>query len=108
MIKNSHEQKPHHCNLPHAEGFLSNSTFEIDLRTGKVFTYQTPPENIGVSCQQEEFDLDLLRNRFQDDLVIEHGMEEFKRIPSIRKIAPAEDIMCNRELLLRSISRLFG
>ena len=73
--------------------FFSSSTFEIDLKTGKMFTFQTPPEDIGISCQQEEFYLDLLRGRFQDDSVIEHGMEELKRIPSIRKIAPAVDTM---------------
>ena len=43
--------------------------------------------------QQQEFNLDLLRKRFQDDSVLEHGMEELKRIPSITKIVPAVDIM---------------
>ena len=46
---------------PMLKDFLSTSMFEIDLRTGKVFTFQTPPEDIRVSCQQEEFNLDLLR-----------------------------------------------
>ena len=73
--------------------FFSNSTFEIDLRRGKVSTFQTPPEDIGVPCQQEEFELDLQRKRFQDDSVLEHGMDKLKRIPSFRKIAPAVDIM---------------
>ena len=78
---------------PMLKDSFSSSTFEIDLKTGKVFTFRTPPEDIGISCQQEEFDLDLLRSRFQDDSVIEHGMEELKRMPSIRKIAPAADII---------------
>ena len=78
---------------PMLKDFFSNSTFEIDLKTGKVVTFQTPPVDIEVPCQQEEFNLDLLRKRFQDDSVLEHGMEELKRIPSIRKIAPAADIM---------------
>ena len=78
---------------PMLKDFFCNSTLEIDLRTGKMFTFQTPPEHIRVSCQQEELDLDLLRKEFHDDSVIVHGMEELKRIPSIRKIAPAADIM---------------
>ena len=47
---------------PMLKDFFSNSTFEIDFRTGKVFTFRTPLEDIGISCQQEEFSLDLLRN----------------------------------------------
>ena len=97
MIKN---RPPTHTSRNHItvtcvmlKDFFSTSTFEIDLRTGKVFTFQTLPEDIAVSCQQQEFNLDLLRKWFQDNPVIEHGMEEFKRIPSIRKIAPAADIM---------------
>ena len=78
---------------PMLKDFFSTSTFEIDLKTRKVSTFQTPLEHIGVPCQQEEFNLDLLRKRFQDDSVLEHDMEELKRIPSIRKIAPAADIM---------------
>ena len=78
---------------PMLKNFFGTSMFEIDLKTGKVLTFQTPPEDIGVPCQQEEFNLDLLKKRFQDDSVLEHGMEELKRIPSIRKIAPAVDIM---------------
>ena len=74
--------------------FFNTSTFEIDLSSGHVFIFQTPPEDTGVPCQQEEFDLDLLRKHLQDDLdVLEHGMEELIRIPSIRKTAPAADIM---------------
>ena len=78
---------------PMLKDFFSNSMFEIDLRTGKMFTFQTPLEDIRVSCQQEEFDLDLLRKQFQDDSMTVHSMEELMRIPSIRKIAPAADIM---------------
>ena len=61
---------------PILKDFFSTSTFEIDLRSGRVFTFQTPPEDIRVPCQQEEFDLDLLRRCLQDDPdVLEHGME---------------------------------
>ena len=97
MIKNrlpTHTSRNHITVIcPMLKDFFSSSTFEIDLKMGKIFTFQTPLEDIRISCQQEEFDLDLLRSRFQDDSVIEHGMEELKRIPSIRKIAPAVDTM---------------
>ena len=38
--------------------FFKTSSFELDLKTGWVYTYLDPPEDIGVSCQKEEFDLE--------------------------------------------------
>ena len=49
--------------------FFETSIFELDLRTGRVFTYLDPPENIGIKCQKEPFDPEFLRNT------------EVKRIP---------------------------
>ena len=56
MIKN---RLPTHTSRNHIivtclmlKDFFSTSTFEIDLKTGKVFTFQTPLEDIGVPCQQ--------------------------------------------------------
>ena len=98
MIKNrlpTHTGRNHiTVTCPMLKDFFSTSTFKIDLRSGRVFTFQTPLEDIGVTCQQEEFDLDLLRRCLQDNPdVLEHGMEELRIIPSIRKTAPAADIM---------------
>ena len=79
---------------PMLKDFFGTSTFEIDLKSGRVSTFQTPPEDIRIPCQQEEFDLDLLRRHLQDDSdVLEHGMEELRRIPSIKRTVPAADIM---------------
>ena len=62
-------------------------------------TYLFPPEDIGVPCQQEEFDLNLLRERFQKHTdPIEHHTEELKRIPQIRKTAATADIMNMAEI----------
>ena len=47
--------------------FFKTSNFELDLKTERVYTYLNPPENIGVSCQKDEFDLELLRNMLQDE-----------------------------------------
>ena len=41
--------------------FFTTSTFEIDLNSGRVYTFLLSPEDIGVPCQQEDFDLNLLR-----------------------------------------------
>ena len=41
---------------PPLSEFFKTSNFELDLRTGRVYTYLDPPEDIGVSCQQEQFD----------------------------------------------------
>ena len=66
--------------------FFKTSNFELDLKTGWVYTYLDPPENIGVSCQKDEFDLELLRNMLQDEQNISIVHEEkLERIPSIKK-----------------------
>ena len=40
--------------------FFKTSNFELDLKTGGVYTYLDPPKNIGISCQKDEFNLELL------------------------------------------------
>ena len=62
--------------------------------TGRVYTFLTPTEDIGITCQREEFDLNLLAERLQKDLdTSEHRMEELERIPLVRKIAEPAEIM---------------
>ena len=59
-----------------------------------MYTFLTPPEDIGIPCQQEEFDLNLLAEKLergQDSN--KHRIEELERIPLIRKIAAQVDIM---------------
>ena len=81
-------------NYPQLRDFFTTSTFEVDLTTGQVYMYLSPAEDIGFPCQQEEFDLNLLRKwlrRHTDP--IKHCSGELKRIPLIRKMAAAADIM---------------
>ena len=47
----------------HSE-FFTRSYYELDLQTGRVYTDSIPTEDIGVQCQQDEFDLILLREHF--------------------------------------------
>ena len=70
-----------------AEGKIvfRTSNFELNLKTGQVFTYLMPPENIGVSCQKDPFDLELLRNMLLDEQDISIAQEEvLERIPNIK------------------------
>ena len=61
---------------------------------GRVYTYLTPTEEIGVACQQEESDLELLAEKLKRDLdTSELRPEELVRIPLIRKIAVPADTM---------------
>ena len=81
-------------NCPPLSEFFSTSNFELDLTTGRVYTFLTPPEDIGVPCQQEEFDLELLAEKLQKDpATSELRMEELEleRIPLIKKIAAPAD-----------------
>ena len=70
----------------------------MDLRTGKVYTFLALPKDIGVSCQQEQFDLELLTallQREKDTSTIHE--EKLERIPMIKKIAGPADIMDRKE-----------
>ena len=68
--------------LPPLNEFFRTSTFELDLATGQIYTFLTPPEDIGIPCQQEEFDLELLARKLQNDPENnEMCIEELERIP---------------------------
>ena len=79
---------------PPLNEFFPTSTFELDLAKGCIYTFLTPPEDIGIPCQQEEFDLELLARQFQNDPEnSEMCEEELERIPWITKIAAPADCM---------------
>ena len=83
---------------PPLSKFFKTLNFELDLKTGKVYTFLAPPEDIGVSCQQEQFDLELLTALLQGDNDTSTIHEEkLKRIPMIKKIAGLADIMDREE-----------
>ena len=83
---------------PTLSEFFKTSNFQLDLKTGQVYTYLDPPENIGVSCQKDAFDLEFLRNLLQveQDISIMNE-EQLERIPSIKKIAGLADVMDREE-----------
>ena len=69
-------------------------TFELDLATGRIYMLFGPPEDIGIPCQQEEFDLELLARKLQNDPEnSEMCVEELERIPQIKKEAAPADFM---------------
>ena len=79
---------------PPLNEFFPTSTLELDLATGHIYTFLTPPEDIGIPCQQEEFDLELLARKFQNDPEnSEMCVEELERIPRIKKEAAPTDCM---------------
>ena len=64
-----------------------------------MYTFLTPPEDIGIPCQQEEFDLNLLAQQLENGQdPSEHQMEELERIPLFRKIAAPAHIMDLEEI----------
>ena len=61
-----------------------------------MYTYSFPSEDIGVSCQEEEFDINQLKEQLQsylDTPTPEYHTEELKRIPLIQKTAAPADTM---------------
>ena len=83
---------------PPLREFFKTSNFELDLRTGWVYTYLDPPEDIGISCQQEQFDPEFLTDilRGEHDTSMMHK-EKLERIPRVKKIAGPADIMDQEE-----------
>ena len=83
---------------PTLSKFFRTSNFELDLKTGQVFTYLSPPENIGISCQKDPFDLEFLRNMLWEEQDISMAQEEsLERIPNIKKLAGPADTMSLEE-----------
>ena len=81
------------CCPPLSE-FFKTLNFELDLRTGRVYTYLDPPEDIGISCQQESFDpeflTDILRGEHDTSMIQEGKLE---RIPRVKRIEGPADVM---------------
>ena len=47
--------------------FFKTSNFELNLQTGEVLTYLDPLENIGITCQKEQFNIEFLRDTLQGE-----------------------------------------
>ena len=76
------------------------SSFELDLKTGKLYTFSQPPEDIGVACQADMFDNDLLQDQFRaraSAMTLGDREEELERIPIIKKTSPVADTMDTSE-----------
>ena len=83
---------------PTLSEFFRTSNFELDLKTGQVFTYLSPPENIGIACQKDPFDPDFLCNMLREEQDINTAQEEsLERIPNIKKLAGPADTMSLEE-----------
>ena len=83
---------------PALSEFFKTSNFELNLRTGGVSSYLDPPEDIGIKCQKEPFNLEFLRDTLrgeQDTGTIQE--ERLEKIPSVRKLVRPADIMPREE-----------
>ena len=81
-------------NCPTLEKHFDTASFKLDLRSGHPYTYTTPPVYIGVPCQKEEFDLELLLEKFNNGHDSDEPlMQELELVPLIRKIAAPTDVM---------------
>ena len=83
---------------PPLSEFFKTSNFELNLNTGRVFTYLDPPEDIGIKCQKEPFDLEFLRDTLrgkQDTSTMQE--ERLERIPSLKKLVGPAYVMPREE-----------
>ena len=78
--------------------FFKTSNFELNLKTGGVFTYLNPPEDIGIKCQKETLDLEFLRDTLRGEQDTDTIQEErLERIPSVKKLVGPADVMPREE-----------
>ena len=83
---------------PALSEFFKTSNFELNLKTGEVFTYLDPPEDIGIKCQKEPFDLESLKDTLQGEQYTSTMQEErLERIPSVKKLVGPADVMPREE-----------
>ena len=83
---------------PALSEFFKTSNFELYLKTGEVFTYLDPPEDIGIKCQKEPFDLESLKDTLQGEQDTGTMQEErLERIPSVKKLVGPADVMPREE-----------
>ena len=83
---------------PALSKFFKTSNFELNLQTGEVLTYLHPPENIGITCQKEPFDMESLRDTLQGEHNTGPMQEErLERIPSVKKLVGPADVMPSEE-----------
>ena len=83
---------------PALSEFFKTSNFELNLKTGRVFTYLDPPEDIGIKCPKEPFDLESLRDTLQGEHDTGTMQEDrLERIPSIKKLVGPADVMPREE-----------
>ena len=63
-----------------------------------MLTYLDPPENIGITCQKEPFDIESLRDTLQGECNTSPMQErDSERIPSVKKLVGPADIMPREE-----------
>ena len=63
-----------------------------------MLTYLDPPENIGITCQKEPFDIESLRDTLQGEHNTGPMQEErLERIPSVKKLVGPADVMPSEE-----------
>ena len=83
---------------PALNEFFKTSNFKLNLQTGEVLTYLDPPENIGITCQKEPFDIESLRDTLQGECNTGPMQEErLERIPSVKKLVGPADVMPREE-----------
>ena len=83
---------------PALSEFFPTSNFELDLKTGHIFTYLNPLEDIGFSCRKDEFDPGFLRSMYQVECHTSTVHEEkLERIPRVKRIAGPADVMDRKE-----------
>ena len=83
---------------PALSEFFKTSNFDLNLKTGTVFTYLDPPEDIGIKCQKVPFNLEFLRDTLrgkQDTGTMQE--ERLDRIPSVKKLVGPADVLPREE-----------
>ena len=84
-------------NTPELKRFFKTSTFEINIDSGKVYTYTNPKLDIGVGLEADPFDIGKLEDHFREHTKVTEVNHQMERIPLMERTTPTTEVMPLRE-----------
>ena len=80
--------------------YFKVACFQINVQTGQMYMHTQPAMDVGINCQMEEFDLDILRARLDTispPLESQRDEGTLPRILLVQRTGPINEIMTEQE-----------
>ena len=80
--------------------YFKVTCFQINVQTGQMYMHTQPAMDVGINCQMEEFDLDILKARLDAMAPPPESQQNegtLPRIPLVQRTGPINEIMTEQE-----------